>query len=73
MGHVVLDEPRCRGRRSLQTPRPVPQDLHYTIERFIEPADHPRHVCLVCIEDRETLTVGLSALLDGKLFERAEV
>jgi hypothetical protein len=45
----------------------------YIVERFIEYADHPRHVCLVCIEDRETLTVGLSALLDGKLFERVEV
>jgi hypothetical protein len=45
----------------------------YVIERFIEHTDHPIHVCLVCIENSETLTVALSALLDGKLFERVEV
>lgn len=44
----------------------------YVIERFIEHTDHPRHVCLVCIENSETLTVALSALLDGKFFERVE-
>jgi len=42
----------------------------YIIERFIEHADHPRHVYLVCAENSETLTVALSALLDGSLFER---
>jgi hypothetical protein len=42
----------------------------YIIERLIEHTDHPRHACLVCIENSETLTVALSALLDGKLFER---
>ena len=35
-------------------------------------AVHPRHVCLVCIENRETLTGAPSALLHGKLFERVE-
>jgi hypothetical protein len=44
----------------------------YVIERFIEHTDLPRHACLVCIENSETLTVALSALLDGKLFERVE-
>jgi hypothetical protein len=44
----------------------------YILERFIEHADHPRHVSLVCAENSETLTVALSALLDGNLFERFE-
>lgn len=44
----------------------------YIIERFIERPDHPRHVRLVCIENSETLTVALSALFDGKYFERVE-
>jgi hypothetical protein len=44
----------------------------YVIERFIEHADLPRHACLVCIENSETLTVALSALLDGRTFERVE-
>ena len=42
----------------------------YTVERFIEPTDHPRHACLVSLESRDALTVALSALLDGKFFER---
>jgi hypothetical protein len=45
----------------------------YVIERFIEHTDLPRHACLVCIENSETLTVALSALLDGRSFERVEV
>jgi hypothetical protein len=44
----------------------------YILERFIEHTHHPRHACLVCIENRETLTVALSVLFDGKLFERVE-
>jgi hypothetical protein len=44
----------------------------YVIERFIEHNDLPKHACLVCIESSETLTVALSALLDGKLFEPVE-
>ena len=42
----------------------------YIVERFIEPTDHPRHVCLVSPESRDALTVSLSALLDGRFFER---
>jgi hypothetical protein len=44
----------------------------YVIERFIEHTDLPRHACLVCIENSETLTVALSALIDGNSFERVE-
>jgi len=44
----------------------------YILERFIEHSDHPRHVSLVCAENSETLTVALSALLDGNLFERID-
>jgi hypothetical protein len=44
----------------------------YVIERFIEHTDLPRHACLVCIANSETLTIALSALLDGRLFERVE-
>jgi len=44
----------------------------YISERFIEHPDHPRHVCLVCIENSETLTVALSALLGGNFLERVE-
>jgi len=44
----------------------------YIVERFIEHTDHPIHVCLACIENSETLTVALSALLDGNSFEPVE-
>ena len=45
----------------------------YVIERFIEHNNLPRHACLVCTENSETLTIALSALLDARLFERIEV
>ena len=42
----------------------------YAIERFIDFADHPRHVRLVAVDHRESLTIALSALLEGSVFER---
>jgi hypothetical protein len=41
----------------------------YAIDRFIDFADHPRHVRLVAVDHREFLTIALSALLDGSVFE----
>ena len=44
----------------------------YAIDRFIDFADHPRHVRLVGVDHREFLTIALSALLDGSVFEPIE-
>ena len=44
----------------------------YAIDRFLDFADHPQHVCLVAAEHGERVTIALSALLDGDLFEPVE-
>ena len=44
----------------------------YAIDCFIDFADHPRHVRLVGVDHREFLTIALSALLDGSVFEPIE-
>lgn len=44
----------------------------FAVERFIDFTDHPRHVRMVDVDHREFLTIALSALLDGSVFERVE-
>jgi len=41
----------------------------YAVDRFIDFADHSRHVCLVGVGHRDSLTIALSALLKSDVFE----
>ena len=45
----------------------------YVVEQLIERGKHPRHARLIALESQESIVVGVSALLDGRLFQRVEV
>ena len=52
--------------------RRSPMRRVFAVERFIDFTDHPRHVRMVAVDHREFLTLALSALLDGSVFERMD-
>ena len=71
---IFYDVAMFRTRRPVQVGDRFQRRSHvrrvYAIERFIDFTNHPRHVCLVAVDQRESLTIALSALLDGSVFER---